>query len=78
MARALLLTKNVYWFFLTEKLKFLTESVQDNDKEFDRHLIMPERDDLDKVRALLQAYKEDLNIPSLTFAPLPEKLNTAL
>ena len=75
---ALLLTKNVYWFAKTEKLKSLTENVEENYKEFERHLIRPERNDLDNARELLKIYKEDLTVQSLTFAPLSENLNKAM
>jgi hypothetical protein len=75
---ALLLTKNVYWFSKVEKLNALTEKVHENYKEFERHLIRPERNDLDNAKALLQVYKEDLNVRSLTFAPLPQHLHDVM
>jgi hypothetical protein len=75
---ALLLTKNVYWFSKVEKIDTLTEKVHENFKEFGRHLVRPERNDLDNARTLLQAYKEDLSERTLTFAPLPQHLYDAM
>lgn len=75
---ALLLTKNVYWFSKDQKLSALIEKVHENYKEFERNLIRPERNDLDNAKTLVQAYKEDLNVQSLTFAPLPQHLYEAI
>jgi hypothetical protein len=72
---ALLTTRNIYWFSKVKKLNALTEKVRENHKEFERHLIRPERNDLDNAKTLLQVYKEDLNLHSMTFASLPQHLN---
>ncbi len=75
---ALLLTKNVYWYSKGLKLKVLTEKVNETFREFERHLIRPERNDLDNAKLLLQVYKDDLAVRSMSFAPLPKHLNDAM
>ena len=72
---ALLGIKDVYWYSKKLKLNALTEKVYETYKELERHLIRPERTDLEPAKTILQIYKDDLVVPSLTFAVLPDYLN---
>lgn len=44
-------------------------------EEFNDQLKRPERNDLGNAKELLEVYKADLSVRSLSFAALPEHLN---
>lgn len=71
---ALLATKNVYVFSKVEKVKSLTDKAKENFDKLEKHLIRPERNDLENAKALIKIYREDLVNNSLSFAPLPDYL----